>query len=68
MLVPWLAQLEVKAELSLSITNVEVKFGLAKASGPDFNNLIKATKKEGFFCVVTREYLLGGFLVDLLRL
>ena len=46
MLVTWMAQLEIKAKLSHSITNVEVKFCLAKASGPDFHNLIETTKKE----------------------
>ena len=46
MLVTWAAQLEIDAELSHSITNVEVKFSLAKASGPDFDNLIEAIKKE----------------------
>ena len=60
MFVTWVAQLEIEAELSHSITNVEVEFSLAKASGPDFHNLIEATKKEGFFCVVTREHLLVG--------
>ena len=59
MLLTWVAHLEIKAELSHSITNVEVEFCLAKASGPDFNNLIEATKKEGFFRVVSREHLLG---------
>ena len=60
MLVTWVAQLEIEAELSHSITNVEVEFSLAKASGPDFHNFIEATQKEGFFCIVTREHLLLG--------
>ena len=49
MLVTWAAQLEIDAELSHSITNVEVKFSLAKASGPDFDKLSEAIKKESFF-------------------
>ena len=60
MLVTWVAQLEIEADLGNSITNDEVEFSLAKASGPDFHNLIEATKEEGFFCVVTREHLLVG--------
>ena len=44
MLVTWVAQLEIEADVGNSITNDEVELSLAKASGPDFHNLIEATK------------------------
>ena len=49
MLVLWVAQLEIEAELSHSITNVEVEFSLAKASGPELDDFIKLGMKKFSF-------------------
>ena len=53
MLVFWVAQFEIEAEISLSITNAEVELFLATAPGPDFHDLMEAAEKESFFCVLT---------------
>ena len=62
MLVFWVAQFEIEAEISLSITNPEVELCLATALGPDFHDLMEAAEKEGFFCILTREHLLASKL------
>ena len=62
MLVFWVAQFEIEAEISLSITNAEVELCLATSPGPDFHDLVEAAEKESFFCVITREHLLASKL------
>ena len=43
MLVAWVTQLEIEAEISHSITNAEVELSFTKAPGLDFYNFIKTT-------------------------
>ena len=59
-------KLKIEAEIGHSITNVEVKFGLTEASGPNLDNFLQATQEEGFFCVVGAG--LGGGVVHFLCL